>query len=107
VKRDGIVPVALPGAYDNPRPALVVQSDLFDALPSVTIAPITRELREAPLFRITLQPDAGNGLKKASQVMIDKMQTVPRSKLGEPFGRVDGETMVAVTRALAVFLGIA
>ncbi|MHC1712677.1 MAG: type II toxin-antitoxin system PemK/MazF family toxin [Solidesulfovibrio sp.] len=107
MKRGDIVPVALPGAYGKPRPALVVQSDLFDALPSVTIVPITSEIREAPLFRLTLQPDADNGLRKLSQAMVDKMQTVPRSKLGEPFGRVDGETMVAVTRALAVFLGIA
>jgi mRNA interferase MazF len=107
VKRGDIVPVVLPGAYGKPRPALVVQSDLFAALPSMTIVPITSELREAPLFRITLQPDADNGLRKVSQVMVDKMQTIPRSKLCEPVGRVDGETMVAVTRALAVFLGLA
>src|SRR5512132_2573644 len=59
------------------------------------------------LFRITVEPDDGNGLRKLSQVMVDKAQTVPREKIGEPFGRLDDATMLAVTRALAVFLGFA
>jgi mRNA interferase MazF len=107
VKRGDLVTIALPGSYGKPRPALVIQSDLFDEHPSVTILPVTSELRETPLFRIEVAPDATNGLRKRSQVMIDKTQTVPRVKLGEPFGRLDDATMLVVTRSLAVFLGFA
>lgn len=63
--------IAQPGAYGKPRPALIVQSDLFDALGSVTILPITGELRVAPLLRIPLDPTETNGLRKKSQIMID------------------------------------
>lgn len=99
--------VALPGAYGKPRPALVVQSDVFDEHLSVTILPVTGELRAAPLFRIDVAPSESNGLRKPSQIMADKAQTIPRAKLGEPFGRLEDDRMLAVTRALALFLGIA
>jgi mRNA interferase MazF len=107
VKRGDLVTIALPGTYGKPRPALVIQSDLFDEHPSMTILPVTGELRETPLFRISVEPDENNGLRKRSQVMIDKAQTVPRDKIGATFGRLDDATMVTVTRALAVFLGFA
>jgi len=107
VKRGDLVTIALPGSYGTPRPALVIQADLFDEHPSVTILPVTSELRETPLFRVAAEPGVGNGLRKRSQVMIDKAQTVPREKIGEPFGRLDDATMLAVNRALAVFLGFA
>ena len=97
--------IALPGSYGKSRPALII--GLFDEHPSVTILPVTSELRDTPLFRITVEPDDGNGLRKRSQVMVDKAQTVPRGKVGAVFGRLDETTMLAVTRALAVFLGIA
>jgi mRNA interferase MazF len=107
VKRGDLVTIALPGTYGKPRPALIIQSDLFDEHPSVTVLPVTGELRDMPLFRVLVEPDEGNGLHKLSQVMIDKAQTVPREKIGETFGRLDDTTMLAVTRALAVFLGFA
>ena len=107
MKRGDLVTIALPGTYGKPRPALVIQSDLFDEHPSITILPVTSALRDAPLFRIAVEPDATNGLHKRSQVMVDKPQSVPREKLGEPFGRLDEATMLAVNRALAVFLGFA
>lgn len=107
MRRGDLVIVALPGAYGKPRPALVVQSDLFDEHPSVTILPVTSELRATPLFRIDVAPSEANGLRKPSQIMIDKAQTIPREKLGEPFGRLEDDRMLAVTRALALFLGIA
>jgi mRNA interferase MazF len=99
--------VALQGALGKPRPALVIQSDLFDAHPSVTILPVTGELRDAPLFRISVNPSEPNGLSKPSQVMVDKPQSIPREKIGAVMGRLDDETMLAVNRALAVFLGFA
>ena len=107
MRRGDLVSIALQGDYGEPRPALVIQSDLFDEHPSITILPVTSELREAPLFRITVQPDAGNGLAKPSQIMVDKAQTIPRGKVGAPFGHLDDSGMVAVNRALAVFLGFA
>jgi mRNA interferase MazF len=64
-------------------------------------------LVDAPLIRPTLRPTSENGLRKASQVMIDKAMTVRRDKLGPNFGRLDYDTMLAITRSLAVFLGIA
>ena len=107
MKRGNLVTVALPGDYGKPRPALVIQSDLFDEHPSVTVLPVTSELREAPLFRVAIEPTVGNGLRKASQVMVDKPQSVARQRIGKTIGRLDDGALLAVNRALAVFLGIA
>lgn len=107
MRRGDLVAIALPGDFGKPRPALVIQSDLFDEHPSVTVLPVTSDLREAPLFRIAIEPDPGNGLRKPSQIMVDKAQTVARDKVGNTFGRLDDETLLAVNRALAVFLGFA
>lgn len=102
-----MVTIVLPGAFGKPRPALVIQSELFESLGSVTILPVTSELRAAPLLRISVEPSAENGLRKKSQVMIDKIQTVPRDKVGTTIGRLHRDVIVAVDRALAVFLGLA
>ena len=107
MRRGDLVTIALQGDYGKPRPALVIQSDLFDEHPSVTILPVTSELRDTPLFRITVKPSDENGLSKLSQVMVDKAQTMPREKIGETFGRLDDNAMLAVNRALAVFLAFA
>lgn len=107
MKRGDLVTVALPGDYGKPRPALVIQSDLFDEHRSVTIMPFSREFRDTPLFRLTVEPTPANGLQKASQIMIDNMQTVPREKVGEVFGRLGDDTMVAVNRALLLWVGLA
>jgi mRNA interferase MazF len=107
MRRGDLVTVALQGDLGKPRPALVIQSDLFDVHPSVTILPVTSELRDAPLFRVAVKPGELNGLDKPSQVMVDKPQSVARERVGSVFGRLDDETMLAVNRALAVFLGFA
>jgi mRNA interferase MazF len=107
MKRGDLVTVALQGDLGKPRPALVIQSDLFGAHPSVTVLPVTGELRKVPLFRIPVVPDELNGLTKPSQVMVDKPQSIAREKIGTVIGRLDDETMLAVNRALAVFLGFA
>jgi len=106
-KRGDLVTVVLPGAYGKPRPALVIQSDFFTEHPSVTVLPITSELRATPLFRVAVEPTSENGLEKLSQVMADKIQTIPREKIGRSFGHLEAEAMTAVQRALAVFLGFA
>jgi len=107
MRRGELVPVALPGDFGKPRPALIVQSDHFDGHPSVTVLPLTSSLLDAPLVRITLHPDATNGLRSTSQIMIDKAMTVRRERLGEAFGRLAVDAMLEVERRLALFLGIA
>jgi len=107
VKRGDLITVTLQGAYGKPRPALVIQSNLFGEHPSVTFLPLTSELVEAPFIRVAVEPSAKNGLQKRSQIMVDKTSTLPRTKISAPFGHIDDETMLAVTRALIVFLGFA
>ena len=107
MRRGDLVTIALQGDFGKPRPGLVIQSDLFNVHPSVTILPVTSEIRDAPLFRINVEPNEVNGLNKASQVMVDKPQTLARDKIGETFGRLDDNAMLSVNRALAVFLGFA
>lgn len=107
VRRGDLVTVALQGEQGKPRPALIVQADHFSDLSAVTVLPITSTLIDAPLLRISIEPNDRNGLSKLSQVMVDKPQTPPRAKLGHAFGHLDDMTMVAVNRALALFLGLA
>jgi mRNA interferase MazF len=106
MRRGDLVTIALQGDYGKPRPALIIQSDLFDEHPSVTILPVTGELKEAPVFRIRIEPGPSNGLQKTSDIMVDKAQSVSRARVGSTFGRVSEEQMLAVSRSLAVFLGV-
>jgi mRNA interferase MazF len=106
MKRGDLVPVVLAGAYGKPRPALVIQSDLFAQHPSVTILPVTTELRPIETFRIAVTPSTKNGLRAPSQIMVDKAHTIPRDKAGAPFGELELRTLKAVDRSLAVFLGL-
>lgn len=107
MKRGDLVMVAVSGDYGKPRPAVVIQSDYFAGHPSVTVLPVTSHIRDTPLFRVTLEPDGGNRLRVDSQIMVDKAVTVAVDRLGARFGCVDAASMVAVDRALALFLGIA
>lgn len=105
--RGDFVTIAMHGDFGEPRPALVIQADPFSEQATVTVLPVTGTLVAAPLFRITVQPSAENGLQKPSQVMVDKAMTVKRDKLGQAFGCIAADAMVEVERCLAVFLGIA
>ncbi|MBZ4200497.1 MAG: type II toxin-antitoxin system PemK/MazF family toxin [Methylotenera sp.] len=106
MKRGDLVTIALQGDYGKPRPALVIQSDLFSEHPSVVILPVTSELRDTPLFRVTIAPNEINGLSRPSDVMVDKVQTVARDKIGPVFGRLSQEELLSVNRMLAVFIGV-
>jgi len=106
MKRGDILPIVQPGAYGKPRPALVIQSDLFNAHPSVTILPITSKLRDAPLFRLRVEPSTQNGLQTTSEIMMDKITTLPRDKVREVFGELEHEYVREAERLLAVWLGI-
>lgn len=108
MKRGDIIPVVQPGAYGKPRPALLIQSDFFlEVHPSLTILPLTSTLRSAPLFRLRVEPSEDNGLKSTSEIMVDKMTTVPREKTNDAFGHLEDEYLKEVERLLAVWLGIA
>lgn len=107
MKRGDLVTVSLSGDYGKPRPALIIQSDFFSDHPSITLLPITSEIRETPLFRIRIEPNEKNCLRAISQIMIDKTHTVAKEKVSAPFGFLDDAEMLSVNRALAVFLGFA
>jgi mRNA interferase MazF len=107
VRRGDLVTVAMPGEFGKPRPALVIQSDQFPHTGTVTILLLSGTLVDAPLIRPTVQPTPQNGLVKPSQIQIDKAMSVKRDKIGPLIGRLDDESMLAVTRSLALFLGLA
>ncbi|MFK5926376.1 MAG: type II toxin-antitoxin system PemK/MazF family toxin, partial [Desulfuromusa sp.] len=87
--------------------ALVIQSNQFEALATVTVLPVTSTLIDAPLFRILLEPSDTNQLFKKSQIMVDKVMSLKLDKIGNTFGEVDENVLLEVSRSLAVFLGIA
>ena len=108
LKRGDVVVVALPGAYGKPRPAVVVQADYFNPThPSISIIPITTTVVDAPLFRLTVEPNPANGLRSLSQLMVDKVTAVPRARIAKTVGRVDDDVLIRINRALALWLGIA
>lgn len=106
MRRGDLVTIAVSGDYGKPRPALILQSDSFDRHPSITVLPLTTEIHPAPLFRITVQPGKETGLRKVSQVMVDKITTVPRAKVGPRMGHLDSNTMQAIHHAVIGFLGL-
>jgi len=107
MRRGDFVTIAMQGDFGKPRPALVMQSDAFDAHATVTVLLVSSQLVETPLFRVMVQPNDKNGLRIPSQVMVDKAMTVKRDKLGDVFGSASDELLLEVSRSLAVFLGIA
>jgi len=106
--RGAIVIVSARRAYTGkPRPALVVQADKFNPThASVTVCPITSECLDAPLFRVSVPPGARTGLRSPSQVMVDKVVSVPRSSITHEVGRCDDEAVQAVGDALRIWLGL-
>ncbi|QWE18813.1 type II toxin-antitoxin system PemK/MazF family toxin [Polynucleobacter corsicus] len=108
MKRGNVVTVAMQGDFGKPRPALVLQSDVFsDIHATVTIALISSNLMQAPIFRLDIEPDGSNGLTKPSQVQIDKIQSIRIEKIGAIIGELSDVMMVRVNRALALWLGLA
>jgi mRNA interferase MazF len=91
----------------KPRPAVIVQDDSFDATDSITVCAFTTDPTEAPLFRLVVEPNERNGLRSPCRLMVDKITTVPKAKLGEQVGRLDDEDMLRLNQAMAVFLGMA
>ncbi len=107
MKRGEIWTVSGSGYAGKPRPAVIVQDNRFDATASVTICAFTTDATEAPLFRLAIEPDGQNGLRLLSRLMVDKITTVPKSRLGERIGNLPAADLVRLNRAIAVFLGLA
>ncbi len=91
----------------KPRPAVILQDDRFDMTDSITVCAFTSDLTDAPLFRLLIQPGKSNGLRAVCCLMVDKITTIPKSKIGTYVGHLDDEDMIRLTRAVLVFLGIA
>jgi mRNA interferase MazF len=91
----------------KPRPAVILQDDRFDMTDSVTVCAFTTDPTDAPLFRLSIEPSEGNGLRAVCRLMVDKITTVPKTKLGTRVGRLADEDVVRLNRAVLVFLGIA
>lgn len=106
MRRGDIVIVAMQGDFGKPRPALVIQSNLFTEHPTVTILPITSDRRDTPLFRLDVEPNETNGLRLPCQIMVDKAQSVRREKIGDRIGRLDDSQMLAISQALALWVGL-
>jgi mRNA interferase MazF len=95
------------GYVGKPRPVAIVQDDRFDGTDSVTVCAFTTDPTEAPLFRLRIEPNEANGLREPCSLMVDKITTVPRSKLGQHVGRLDDEDLLRLGRAILVFFGLA
>ncbi len=108
MKRGEVWTVSAGGPYaGKPRPAVIVQEDRFEATNSITLCVFTTDPTEAPLLRMLVEPTDRNGLSMASRLMIDKITTVPKARLGKRIGKLHDEDIVRLNRAMTVFLGLA
>ena len=108
MRRGEIWTVAGGGNYaEKPRPVAVAQDDRFDETASITVCPLTTDPTEAAYIRLPIEPNERNGLKVPSSLMVDKITTVSRSKIGKRVGRLDDEDVVRLNRSMMVFLGLA
>lgn len=108
MKRGEIWTVAGAGDYaGKPRPVVIIQDDSFDSTKSITVCGITTYETDAPLFRLAVDPNDRNGLRATCRLMIDKVTTVPKAKVGVRVGRLDDEDILRLNQAMLVFLGLA
>ncbi|CAA7615159.1 Toxin MazF [Magnetospirillum sp. LM-5] len=107
MKRGDVVTVAAAGDYGKPRPAVIVQSDWLDETDSVLVCLVTSTMRDAPLYRLSLLPTDSTGLRQPSQVMIDKVLAVRRDRCGAVIGRLGEADLAAMSRLLALVVGLA
>ena len=107
MKRGEIWTISGAGYAGKPRPAVIVQSNQFDATASITVCAFTTNPADAPLVRLAVTPGEQNGLRESSRLMVDKITTVPKERLSERIGRLEDEDIVRLNRAMMVFLGLA
>jgi len=108
MKRGEIWTVAGGNNYvGKPRPAVIIQDDAFEATASIIVCALTTEPADAPLFSLPIEPNTENGLRAPCRLMVDKITSLPRSRLGKRIGRLDDDDIVRLNRAALVFLGLA
>jgi mRNA interferase MazF len=108
VRRGEIWTASGGGDYTGkPRPVVIVQDDSFDATDSIAVCAFTTDPTEAPLLRIPMEPNERNGLRTPCRLMVDKITTVSKSRIGYRVGQLDAEDVVRLNRAVLVFLGLA
>jgi mRNA interferase MazF len=108
MRRGDVVIVAASGDYGKPRPAVIVQSDIFPLEhESVVICQMTSVLTDAPDFRVSIEPILENGLRERSQIMADKPVTIRRDRVGQVVGHLKIEDMTKLNVALALVIGLA
>lgn len=107
MRRGEIWTAAGPGYAGKPRPVVIVQDDRFDATDSVIVCPFTTNPTEAPHFRPEIEPTLRNGVREPSRLMVDKLTATPRTKVHQRIGTLEHEYVIAMERAIVVFLGIA
>ncbi len=107
MRRGDIITVAISGDYGKPRPAVVIQSDALGESESVLIVPFTTTLRDAPFYRLTIEPSDATGLKAVSQIMVDKVAPCSRAKCGPVIGRLSPLEVLALGNLLSVMIGLA
>jgi mRNA interferase MazF len=106
-QRGNVVICVLSGDYGKPRPAVVVQSDLFNPThASITVCPITTHILDAPLFRLSIEPSAENGLRSSSQIMVDKVSTLKVEKVRQKIGKLTQEQTEVLNKALKIWLDL-
>ena len=96
-----------PDYAGKPRPVVILQDDRFGSTASVTVCPLTTNPADAPLMRLPVAPSSRNGLKLPCRLMVDKLTTLSRAKLGDRIGRLDAADIVRLERSVIVFLGLA
>jgi mRNA interferase MazF len=108
VKRGEIWTASAGSSYvGKPRPVVILQDDRFDATASVTVCAFTIDPTDAPLIRLLVEADEVTGIRESRRLMVDKVTTIPRSKLGERVGQLSDDDTIRLSRALVVFLGLA
>jgi len=108
MKRGQLITIAMQGDFGKPRPALVIQSSIFNEThATVTVLPLSSALIDAPLFRLDILPNKQNGLTKPCQIQVDKIMSIRSEKIGQTIGELDNTSLLRVNRALAVWLGLA
>lgn len=107
MKRGDVVTVIADRDFGKPRPAVVIQSDMFSRHSSITVALMSSDLQNEPLIRVRIEPTEQNGLRRVSEVCVDKVQTLRLGRVGKAIGRLSEQKMAAVDATLVVFLGLA
>lgn len=102
---DLIIGAAKGDFFGSPRPCVVVQADRYPELDSVLVCPTTTDLGTPRPMRVR-SPPTRSGLKKLSDVMVDKMLPMSRAKIGQVVGRLPPAQMRSVEACLMAVLDL-